>query len=153
MSNENADMQEKLRVAEAKVEVAESTTKLAQSAITRNRIWSAVLGAGVVIVLGHWFPGYQLDSNAEKSSVSAAEMAVGDVMAQLCVERFMTGEGLETRLDALNSEVGDWSQAKHIRNGSWAVKPDGEQSDHNTAKKCRGLIAERVTANETKAAS
>ena len=153
MSNENADMQEKLRVAEAKVETAEGATELANAALTRNRTWSALLGAGIVVVLGHWFPGYQLDSTAESTSASAAEMAVGDVMAQLCVERFMTGEGLDSRLEALNAEVGDWSQAKHIRNGSWAVKPDGEQSDHDTAKKCRSLIAERVTASKEKAAS
>ena len=153
MSNDTADMQEKLRVAEAKAGVAENSMKLAQTGLTRNRMWSALIGAGVVIVAGPWFPGYQLDSTAQNTSASAAEAAVNDVMAQLCVERFMTADGLDARLEALNSEVGDWSQAKHIRNGSWAVKPDGEQSDHDTAKKCRGLIAERVTAGEAKATS
>ena len=153
MSNDTADMQEKLRLAEAKAGVAESSMKVAQSAITRNRTWSALIGAGVVIVAGHWFPGYQLDSTAENTSASAAETAVGNVMAQLCVERFMAGDGLDARLEALNSAVGDWSQAKHIRDGKWATRPDGEQSDHDTAKKCRNLIAERVTAEEAKATS
>lgn len=153
MSNDTADMQEQLRLAEAKAGVAENARKLAQSAIPRNRIWSALIAVGVVIVVGHWFPGYQLDSTAESSSTSAAEMAVGDVMAQLCVERFMTGDGLDARLEALNSAVGDWSQAKHIRDGNWATRPNGEQSTHDTAKKCRSLIAERVTAQKAKTTS
>jgi hypothetical protein len=153
MSNDTADMQEKLRVAEAKAGVAESSMKLAQSGLTRNRTWSALIGAGIVIVAGHWFPGYQLDSTAENTSASAAQSAVGDVMAQLCVERFMAGDGLDARLEALNDAVGDWSQANHIRDGNWATKPDGKQSDHDTAKKCRSLIAERVTAEEAKTAS
>ena len=99
---------------------------------------------------GHWFPGYQLDSTADAGAGKVAASAVGDVMAEICAERFMDTTGLESRLAALNGAGSDWSKASYIRDGTWANAPDGEQADYSTAEKCRGLIAEEVSKQPVK---
>jgi len=55
------------------------------------------------------------------------------------------------RLAAFKDVSGDWSKAKYIREGAWADTPDGKKSDHATAEKCIGLIAERLSKEPEKA--
>jgi hypothetical protein len=63
----------------------------------------------------------------------------------------MRTSGFESRLAAFKDVSGDWNKAKYIREGTWADTPDGKKSDHATAEKCIGLIAERLSKEPEKA--
>ncbi len=144
MTDEANELKGLLREANRKASAAES----ALSELKRRRIplagWSAAGGFLLFAIGGQWFPGYQLDSTAEAAATKLTESAVGEVMAELCAERFLRTAGLESRLTELNNASGDWSKAQFIRKGAWAATPDGEQSNHATAEKCRVLIAARL---------
>lgn len=150
MNDNTRELKSQLRDAQGEAKAGEAALKKAKNRTVKLAVWSAIGGFMLFAVGGQWFPGYQLDSTAKDTAQEAAVVAVRNVMAQLCAERFMVKAGLETRLADLNAEVGDWSQANFIRAGMWAATPDGEKTDHATAEKCRGLIAERVTAESGK---
>jgi hypothetical protein len=134
----------------SKVRAAEGALKDARRGRVKLIVASAIGGFLLFAVGGQWFPGYQLDSTAEATAHEMAAGAVSDVTAQLCVERFMKTSGLESRLTALNGETSEWKQTNYIQNGAWAASPDGGKADHDTADKCRGLIAERVASEPAK---
>lgn len=150
MSDNVAELRSKLRDMESKVRAVEGALKVAKGRRVKLMVYSAIGGFLLFAVGGQWFPGYQLDSTAETSAYEKAAGAVSDVTAQLCVERFMKTAGLESRLTALNEETGDWSKSNYIQNGTWATLPDGGKADHDTADKCRALIAERVAGESEK---
>jgi hypothetical protein len=145
MSDDTKDIKTQLRDAQSKIKVAEAAVADAKNGRIKALVWAGIGGALLVAVGGQWLPGYQLDSTAKETSSVAAAGAVRDVMAQLCAERFMRQPGLDARIVALKAENGDWSQANYIRDGDWAVTPDGAKSDHSTADQCRALIAERAS--------
>ena len=150
MSDGTAELKSQLREAEGKVKVAEAALAGAKKGRTKALLWSAIGGALLFAVGGQWVPGYQLDSTAKKTSSKVAMTAVSEIMAQLCVERFMREPGAESRMTALNAETGDWSQANYIRGGTWASTPNGEKTDHATAERCRDLITERASGETGK---
>ena len=148
--NDNTALRSQLREAESKARVAEAALKDVKGRRLQLSVGSVIAGFLLSVVGGHWFPGYQLDSTAEATANKKAVSAVSEVMAHVCAERFMSSSGLESRLAALNGESGDYSKASYIRDGTWAVTPDGERADHATADKCRSLIAERVSGESGK---
>ena len=150
MSDNIKELQSEIRDMESKVRAAEGTVKDARRGRVKLIVLSAIGGFLLFAVGGQWFPGYQLDSTADAAAHERAAAAVSDVMAQLCVERFMKTSGLESRLTALNEETSEWKQANYIQDGTWAASPDGGKADHDTADKCRSLIAERVASESEK---
>lgn len=150
MSDNISELQLELRNMESKVRAVEGALKDAKARRVKLAVFSAIGGFLLFAVGGQWFPGYQLDSTAEATAYKKAAGAVSDVMAQLCVERFMSTSGLESRMTAFNGESGDWSKANYIQAGTWATSPDGGKVDHDTAEKCRALIAERVASQSEK---
>ena len=150
MNDDVAELKSNLRDIERKVRAVEGELKDAKSGRVKLIAFSAIGGFLLIAVGGQWFPGYQLDSTADAAAHERAAAAVSDVMAQLCVERFMKTSGLESRLTALNEETSEWKQANYIQDGTWAASPDGGKADHDTADKCRSLIAERVASESEK---
>ena len=150
-------MSDDTRELKAQLRDAQSTAKAAEAALAdvkRQRIkvsvWSAIGGFLLFAVGGHWFPGYQLDSTAMETSNEHAANAVGEVMAELCAQRFMQDPAFDVKLAGLQGATGDWSKANYIREGAWAQAPDGERSSHATAEKCVDLIAERLSGEPKK---
>lgn len=146
MSDDTAELKSQLRQAESKVRATEATLKGMKDSRLKLSVGSAIAGFLLFAIGGQWFPGYQLDSNAEATSNKMAASAVSGVMAQVCAERFMKTSGLESRLAAFNEVSGDYNQTSYIRDGTWAATPGGERADYATAEKCRNLIAERISA-------
>ena len=150
MSENISELKTELR--DAQNTIRTTTAALAQAKRHRLRlsIWSAAGGFLLFAIGGHWFPGYQLDSTAIRTSNDGAANAVSKVMAGLCAERFMMTPGFEPRLAGLKNANGDWSKAKYIREGGWSQTPDGETSDYATAERCVALIDERLSGTSEK---
>ncbi len=145
------ELQSKLRDAEMKLRDQTIELRDLKSRSVRLAVGSAIAGFLLFAVGGQWFPGYQLDSTAEATSHKMTSDAVSGVMAQLCAERFMRTSGLASRLSGLNEASGEWNKSSYIRDGAWAVTPDGEKADYATADKCKELIAERISEEPAKA--
>jgi hypothetical protein len=143
LRSENRDMKSKVRA-------AEGALKDARRGRVKLIVASAIGGFLLFAVGGQWFPGYQLDSTAEATAHEKAAGAVSNVMAELCMERFMNTSELKSRMTALDGETSDWNRANYIQTGTWATLPDGGKADHDTADKCRALIAERVAGQPEK---
>ena len=150
MSDSTNELKTQLRDAERKASAAERALGEMKKRRIPLMVWSAVAGFLLFAIGGQWFPGYQLDSTAEAAAAERADGAVSDVMAELCAERFLNTADLESRLTELNQASSAWSKAKFIREGAWAAAPDGSQSDHATAEKCRTRITDRVTDGSEK---
>jgi hypothetical protein len=150
MSDNTRELEKQLRDAHSSIRVAEAALADVKRQRVKISVLSGVGGFLLFAVGGHWFPGYQLDSTAMATSSEHATNAVGEVMAEVCAQRFMTDPAFDAKLEALKNETGDWSKANYIREGVWAQAPDGEKSTHATAQKCVGLIAERLSKEPEK---
>ncbi len=151
MSDNTRELESQLRDAQSKIRVAEATLADGKRQRIKVSVWSAVGGFLLFAIGGHWFPGYQLDSTAMETSNDRAANAVGEVMAELCAQRFMKDPAFDAILAGLKDATGGWSKADYIRKGVWAQGPGGEKSTHATAEKCVELIAERLSEKPEKA--
>lgn len=148
MADSAPDLQGRLREAESKVRTTEAELRDVKSRGIKMAVWSAIGGVALVAIGGQWFPGYQLDSTARANMDKAAAGAVGEVMVQLCAERFLREAGLESRVAGMAEAGSEWTKTTYIRDGAWALRPDGEKADHATAEKCQALIADRLSASK-----
>lgn len=146
MSEHTTDLKAALRDAESKVRSAEARMIELNKSLVKTAVWSGVGGFLLFAVGAHWFPGYQLDSTAARTAKQEAGQAVNELMAQLCAERFLSSSEVLPNLKALDEESGRWEKATFIRDGSWAVNPNGDRPDMDTAERCSELIAAHVPA-------
>lgn len=151
MTDSPTETRSKLREAEMTLRGQKGELRDAKGRGIRLAIGSAIAGFLLFAVGGQWFPGYQLDSTAKANSEKMTASAVSGIMAQLCAERFMGTSGLASRLTGWNQADSDWDKTTYIREGTWAVTPDGEKADYAIVEKCRDLIAERVSRVSAKA--
>ena len=135
-----------LRDANSQLVAVRAELKDVKRSRVRYSAWSAVAAIVLVATGAQWVPGYQLDSTAAAGAGSRATDAVSEVMAQICAERFLRAPDVESRIAGLNSVSGSWEKAGYIRDGSWAMKPDGLRPDFATAERCSELIVTRLSA-------
>lgn len=140
MSKENNELESQLKDARSSLEVANKRNANASAKRIPHLIWAAVGGMALAIVGGQWFPGYQLDSAAERASEVAATEATNQVMAHLCAERFSQRNGLTERLAKLESQSSEYEQVTFLREGSWGVDLNGRAVVNTVATHCLKLI-------------
>jgi len=140
MSKESNELERKLRDAQSSLQVANKRNADALAKRTQHLIWAAVGGVAIAVGGGQWFPGYQLDSTASRESEVAVTDATNQVLAHLCAERFSRKDGLNERLEELESHSSEYKQVTFLREGAWGVDLDGREVDHSVAMNCLNLI-------------
>lgn len=146
MTDESGDSKRQLHDALAKVKAGESEVRELKEKAKSYAIWGAAATFFLFVVVGQWFPGYQLDSTAKAGTEIKVQDAVNGVMAHLCAERYMAAAELETRLGVLDSKKNEWDQVNAIREGGWGVTPGGDSTEYGVAEKCLQLVLDRSEA-------
>lgn len=98
-------------------------------------IWGAVIGAGVISVVGFSSFGWMLGSTAEQLAQDRAQTAVVAVMAPICVEKFQGQADAATKLVEFK-KVSSWDRRAIIEKGGWATMPGTEAPNSAVATAC-----------------
>ncbi len=151
MTDTQSDLKAELRTANDQLRKSEVAMRKASAKAKSVTIWGVATALFIVVVGGHWFPGYQLDSTADKDRGVAVTAVQEKLLAHLCAERFMGEEGLKERATTLNALNSEYDQVKHLREGSWGVGIEGESAGLIVAEQCLDMIGERLdTLTESK---
>jgi hypothetical protein len=111
-------------------------------------IWGAVIGAGVISVLGFSLFGWTLGGTAEQMAKERAETAVVDAPAPICVERFRQQPDAPTKLKEFAKAM-SWDQRSIIEKGGWATMPGTDAPNTAVAPACAERLGRSVTTQST----
>lgn len=109
--------------------------------------WSSV---GIVIatmIIGFSWGGWVSGSTARFLAADAAKDARAQLVASVCVQRYVSGDRFASRLATLK-EASSWDREDLIAKGTWTDLPGIEEPVANAADLCASRLAE-MDAPET----
>jgi hypothetical protein len=94
-------------------------------------VWSLILGAVIVMIIGFAWGGWTTAATAKIMS----EEAVLASHTAICVAQFMKEPGHEENLKELE-KLSSWTRAEFIEKGSWDKMPGQEKADYGVSRAC-----------------
>jgi hypothetical protein len=101
--------------------------------------WGIVIGIVLTLIVGFGFGGWVLGSTAQEKADQAAEKAVVNNLAPICVEQFQQDPAKEEKFKELE-KISSWQRSKYVQDQGWATMPGREKSDRDIADKCAQKI-------------
>lgn len=103
--------------------------------------WSSVGVVIATIVVGFGWGGWVTGGTAEQMAEEAADKARAELIANVCVERYVSSEGFAERLAKLK-EGNTWDREDMIEEGGWTKLPGIEEPGDEAADLCGNKLAE-----------
>jgi hypothetical protein len=110
--------------------------------------WSCAASVIATIVIGFAWGGWVTGRTAEEMAGTAAEDARHQLVASVCVDRFMTASDAGARLTELKGLSSSYRQGEFIEEGTWAIVPGSDEASDAAAELC----AEQLVTMEAPAA-
>jgi hypothetical protein len=125
--------------------------------------WACVGSVIVATVVGFSWGGWVTGGTAQAMADKAAAQARQELVAVMCVDRFMAAPGAGDQLVALQEITSSYAQGKFVEEGGWAVIPVGSgaesgvsltSGDHRKAAVlCAAELAKREIPTTTRDAT
>jgi hypothetical protein len=103
--------------------------------------WSCIASVILTMVLGFAWGGWVTGGTAEEMAETAGEDARQQLVAAVCVDRFMTAADAGARLVELKDLSSSYRQGEFIEEGGWALIPGTEQASDAGAELCAEQLA------------
>jgi hypothetical protein len=104
-------------------------------------IWGAVIGAAAISVLGFSSFGWTLGSTAERMAKERAQIAVVNVLAPICVEKFQHQADAAVKLIEFKKVSSSWDRRSFIEKGGWATTPGTDAPNSAVVTACAERLA------------
>jgi hypothetical protein len=101
----------------------------------KSGIWGVVIGAVAISVLGFSIFGWTLGGTADRMARERAQIAVVDVLAPICVERFQHQADAPAKLTEFN-KASPWDRRLIIERSGWATVPGTDTPNSAVAAAC-----------------
>ena len=104
-------------------------------------LWGAAGGAIVLAIIGFAWGGWVTDGTARQMAAEAANTAVADRLALICVEQFNRDSEKDQKLKELK-EKDSWKRFDYVEEQGWATMPGEKDPDRTgtVAGKCADLL-------------
>lgn len=102
---------------------------------------SAAGGAVVLAIVGFAWGGWVTESTAQQMAVVAAEKAVVDRLASICVDQYNQDPEKDQKLKKLK-ESDSWNRYKYVEKQGWAALPGENEPDRVVSRECANLLAQ-----------
>jgi hypothetical protein len=109
--------------------------------------WSCAASVIATIVVGFAWGGWVTGGSAEEMAQTAAEDARHQLVASVCVDRFMAAGNARAQLVELKGLSSSYRQGEFIEDGDWAMVPGTGEASDAAAELC----AEQLVAMEAPA--
>jgi hypothetical protein len=103
--------------------------------------WSCAACAVATMIVGFTWGGWVTGGTAEKMSGAAASTARAELVAAMCVSRFMSGTDMVAQLAALKAS-NSWNRDDLIDKGGWTTPPGAEKPIQGAADLCAKRLLE-----------
>ncbi len=110
--------------------------------------WAFVVGVIATLIIGFTWGGWVTGGTSQELAETAVEETRAELVAVVCVERFMRAETASVQLAAL-AEVDSWERDDLIADGGWATLAGMEGPVDDAADLC----AERLMEMQNSAAA
>jgi hypothetical protein len=101
--------------------------------------WIAAAAVIVTLIVGFNWGGWVTGGSARSMSDVAAEAAVVQRLAPICVAQFNQDPAKEQKLSALN-EAKAYERDDYVRDQGWATMPGEEEPDRKVSEACAKLL-------------
>jgi hypothetical protein len=101
----------------------------------------------VTVIVGFAWGGWKTSSAAERMAENAAKDARAELVAAVCVERFLGAPDAQTQLAALK-EANSWQRDTLITEGGWTKLPGVEEPVSQAAELCAEKLADATLSNK-----
>ncbi|MGD2099360.1 MAG: hypothetical protein PVG35_17425 [Desulfobacterales bacterium] len=101
----------------------------------KTSIWSAIIGAIVVMIIGFGWGGWVLGSTSQRNADTMVENALIARLAPMCLEQFNADADKDTKLKELSAK-NRWEREKYVEEQGWATMPFEKEPDSMVAEVC-----------------
>lgn len=109
--------------------------------------WSSVGVFLATIFVGFGWGGWVTGGTAQQMAEEATDKARAQLVADICVHRYVSSEGFANRLVKLK-EANSWDREDLIAEGEWTKLPGIEEPVENAADLCAGELAGMEVPND-----
>lgn len=114
--------------------------------------WSCLGCVALTIIVGFAWGGWVTGGTATRMAAEAATEARAELVASVCVERFLDASDARAQLAALKKE-NSWTQDDFIDKGGWTKLPGIEKAVPQAASLCAERLADATLPPEDEAAN
>ena len=120
--------------------------------------WACVGSAILAMVVGFSWGGWVTGGTARAMAEESAAQARQEMVAVVCVDRFMAAPDAAAQLTALKEITSPYAQGKFVQDGGWAIIPLSSGAESNMSvnssdhRKAAGLCAGELAKREIPAA-
>ena len=107
----------------------------------KTGLWGAVAGAIALTIIGFTWGGWVAESKAQSMASNAAETAVVDRLAPMCVARYGLDPDKVEKLKALK-EKKTWNRADYVGKQGWSTMIGEKDPDSQVSRKCAEILSE-----------
>jgi len=109
---------------------------------TNGAFWGGGLVAVALLIGGSYWPGWQLDSSAEKMAVERAQVATVVALAPICVDRYAANATPLQRVTF--GKKSSWERGTEIATQGFATFKGAEVYKSEVADKCASVIGDEL---------
>lgn len=103
--------------------------------------WACACAVVLTLIIGFTWGGWVTGGTAAQMAEEASEEARAELVATVCVERFLNAEGARTKLTSLK-ETSSWQRDDFIEKGGWMKLAGLEEPVSGAADLCADRLAE-----------
>jgi hypothetical protein len=104
-------------------------------------LWSAAGGAVVLAIVGFAWGGWVTGSTAQQMAADAAEEAVVDRLASICVGQYNRDPEKDQKLENMKA-MDSWKRGDYVKELGWSTMPGEKDSDSAVSRTCANLLSE-----------
>ena len=107
-------------------------------------LWGAAGGAVVLAVVGFMWAGWVTGSTAQQLAEGAAEKAVRDRLAPICVAQYNRDPEKDQKLKEMK-KMETYNRGDYVKKQGWSTMPGEKDSDYAVSEKCADLLSKIST--------
>jgi hypothetical protein len=118
--------------------------------------WACAGSVALALAIGFSWGGWVTGGTAREMAEESAAQARQELVAVVCVDRFMAAPDMHAQLTALQGIDRSYQRSKFVEDGGWAIMPVGSSEStapvsSGDARKAAALCAEELAKQEVPA--
>ncbi|MEJ2169495.1 MAG: hypothetical protein P8X90_28660 [Desulfobacterales bacterium] len=101
----------------------------------KTSMWSAIVGAIIVMIIGFGWGGWVLGSTSERKADTRVADALVARLSPMCVAQFNADAEKDTKFKELKAK-NRWEREKYVEEQGWATMPFEKEPDSKLSEAC-----------------
>ena len=107
----------------------------------KQGLLAAAGGAVVLAVVGFTWGGWLTEGTAQEITAVAAEKAVVDRLASICVDQYNQDPEKDPKLKKMK-EDSSWNRFRYVEKQGWSTMPGDSDPDSAVSRECADLLSQ-----------